>query len=76
MKDLLLALGAKPGSEPAKKPALGLEIEAGPSEELDEEPGMDEAGYHAAASEVMSAFKAGDNALLSEALKSFVEMCK
>jgi hypothetical protein len=67
MKDLLLALGKKPSDE---KPTMDMSMDD------ESEPGMDDAGYEAAASEVMDAFKSGDSKMLSDALKSFVDMCK
>jgi hypothetical protein len=72
MKDLLLALGKKPSDE---KPTMDLEIDSKDMGD-ESEPGMDDAGYEAAASEVMDAFKSGDSKMLSDALKSFVDMCK
>lgn len=68
MKELLLALGAKPGSEP-KDEAVDVEAPA------DEDMGSDE-GYKAAAAEVMDAFKSGDSTVLADALKSFIDLCK
>jgi hypothetical protein len=67
MSSLLLALGKKPGDD---KPSVSMDADD------DSEPGMDDAGYQAAASDVMDAVKAGDASALSDALQAFVSMCK